>query len=96
MNWLKLGKVMITFVTSAGVGAVVGNAVKSVTPSSLNTLNKVLVGIGGLVITGMIVDQSTKYVEQQIDELLSLGSNKEDEDPKIIISSDSQIKVVSL
>jgi hypothetical protein len=77
MNWIKLIRASAIFVTSASVGAVVSNAVKATTPSNLKTLNQVMVGIGGFIISSMVADAACVYIEKQIDEAIKLVNKEE-------------------
>lgn len=67
MNPLSLIKSVSEIVVSIGVGAVVGNAIKASTPSTVTTLQKVMIGVGGFVLSGMVGDMATKYTSDSID-----------------------------
>lgn len=71
MTKIEMIKKVGTLVVSVGVGAIVGNAIKATTPSSINTINKVCIGIGGFVLTSMVCGMATKYTEAQIDETVN-------------------------
>ncbi len=68
MNPLNLLKAAVEIVVSVGVGAVVGNAIKASTPDSVTTLQKVMIGVGGFVLSGMVGDMATKYTSETIDD----------------------------
>ncbi len=71
MNWLNIGKTTLGFVTSIGVGNIIGNVVKATTPMGLNTFNKISINIGTFVLSGIVADQATRYLNKEIDSLLS-------------------------
>jgi hypothetical protein len=71
MNWLLIGKGVIGAVTSIGVGNIIGNIVKATTPTNLNTFNKVTIGVGSFVLSGMVADQAVKYVNSEIDRIVA-------------------------
>lgn len=70
MNWLSITKAALGLVASIGVGNIVGNAVKATTPANLNTINKITIQVGTFVLSGMVADQATKYLNEQIDSLI--------------------------
>ena len=71
MKKIDMIKKIGTLVVSVGVGAIVGNAIKATTPSSINTINKVCIGIGAFVLTGMVSGMAAKYTEEQINETVN-------------------------
>lgn len=66
MNILPIVKGATGLVASLGAGAVVGNAIKATTPSDMKKITKVLVGVGGIVISSIAGDMAAKYIEDQI------------------------------
>ena len=60
-----------SLVISVGVGTVVGDAVKSTSPSNLGAVKKVLVCLGTLVLTDMFTDMATQYTMKKIDDTVS-------------------------
>ena len=79
MNKMKLFKTITGTIASAGAGAVVGNAIKATTPVDIKTSGKVMVVIGGVVLSSMVGDLASKYTSDQIDEVVeNLNSNKTD------------------
>jgi len=62
-------KSAVTLIASAGVGAVVTNAVKATTPDDLKTMNKIFVMVGTMVAAHAISDVASKYTSEQIDEI---------------------------
>lgn len=50
----------VTFVLSASVGTVIGNVIKATTPVVVSKLDKVLIGIGYVVISSAVADASIK------------------------------------
>ena len=71
MKKIDMIKKIGTLVVSVGVGAIVGNAIKATTPSSINTINRVCIGIGAFVLTGMVGGMAAKYTEEQINETVN-------------------------
>ena len=71
MKKIDMLKKVGVIVVSVGVGAIVGNIVKSTSPASVGTIKKVCIGIGGFVLSSMISDLASKYTEQQIDNTVS-------------------------
>ena len=63
----KVGAVVV----SVGVGAIVGNAIKSTTPSSVNVITKICIGVGAFVLTGMASDGAVKYAEGKFDDTIN-------------------------
>jgi hypothetical protein len=65
----KLGvfKGVVELAASAGVGMIVGNLVKATTPYDVNKVQRVLLGVGGYAMGGMLSDLSAKYIGSQID-----------------------------
>lgn len=63
----NLVKPAIELAVSLGVGAVVGNAVKHVTPDSLNIAQKVVMGVGSFVISGAVSDFACNYATDKFD-----------------------------
>jgi hypothetical protein len=59
------------FAISAGVGSVVENAIAFTTPAVVSTLQKVLIRVGGIVITSMIAEKGQSYVEDRIKKVLT-------------------------
>lgn len=64
----NLVKPAIELAVSLGVGAVVGNAVKHVTPDSLNIAQKVVMGVGSFVISSAVSDIACKYATDKFDD----------------------------
>ena len=71
MNWIKIAKGLTSFVVSAGVSTIVTNVVRATTPRNIGLLNKIAIGVGGLALSGLVADQAVKYVEKEIDEVLT-------------------------
>ncbi len=69
-NWKVVTLTGIRFLTSAGVGEVVKNAIVATTPKSASIMSKVLVGVGGFAISAMIGDMVSDYVIKQIEDVI--------------------------
>ena len=61
-------KTGVGVVVTVGVGAIVGNLVKSTTPVDTSKIVKACIKVGSLVVTGAVGDLAGKYAEEQIDE----------------------------
>lgn len=61
-------KTGVGFVASIGVGAIVGNLVKSTTPIDTSKLIKACIKVGSIVLTGAVGDLASTYTDKQIDE----------------------------
>ena len=75
MNNLSMFKAVVGFVASAGAGKVVSNIVKATTPSDISKINKVLLAVGSFAIGGIVGDQASKYVGEQIDAVIGVYHN---------------------
>lgn len=71
MNPLQIAKAAVDLVVSAGAGAVVGNAIKASTPLDAKAIQKIVIGVGGLTLSGLVGSQASQYAGQQIDSTLS-------------------------
>lgn len=83
MNKLNLLKSTTGLIVSAGAGAVVGNAIKASTPEDVKTAGKVLIVIGGAVLSSMVGDMASKYTADSIDDVaegLKKSTTETDED----------------
>lgn len=67
-------KSAVTLIASAGIGAVVTNAVKATTPDDLKTMNKIFVMVGTVAAAHAISDVAAKYTSDQIDEVAKAAS----------------------
>lgn len=68
MNGKNIAKFVIEFVTTAGVGCVVGNIITATTPADLSTAKKIGIKIGSLVIGAMVSSKVEEYVDEKIEE----------------------------
>lgn len=66
MNWMSIGKGVVCFVASAGVGTVVTNVVKATMPANVSTMNKVLTVVGGFVLSSMVGAVASQYVAAEL------------------------------
>lgn len=64
-------KAASSLVVSAGIGAVVTNAIKATTPEDIKPIAKIAVVVGTFVASRAISDTATNYSAKQIDELSS-------------------------
>lgn len=83
---LKTLKQVAVIVVTAGVGAIVGNAVKHVTPVDTGFVKKTCIGAGSLVLAGMLSDKASDYTETMIDETV--------EDVKQFLSEEEEAEII--
>lgn len=67
MNPMTIVKSVVDLAVSAGAGAVVGNAIKQSTPANAKLVQKISIGVGGFVLSGLVGAQASKYATEQID-----------------------------
>jgi hypothetical protein len=68
---LNAVKMVTAFVASAGVSAVVKNAIKATTPFDQKLYNKIMVNVGTVFIGAVLSNQAAKYTSDVIDETAS-------------------------
>ena len=75
-------KTGVGFVVSVGVGAIVGNLVKSTTPADTSKIIKACIKVGGFVLSSACGEMASNYTDDQIDEavIFAEGFIKPDED----------------
>lgn len=71
MNPTGLVKFATDIIVSAGVGAVVGNAIKATSPLGMKTSQKIMVGVGSVVVSGMVGKNAANYATEQIEETIT-------------------------
>jgi hypothetical protein len=67
MNPLAIAKTATGLVVSMGAGAVISNAIKASIPANSKVIQKVTIGIGGFVLSSMVGEMATQYVNKNID-----------------------------
>jgi hypothetical protein len=87
---LSILKTASGIVVGTGVGKIVGNVVKSVTPEDLSRANKLAYRVGGWALSGFIAGKTIEYVEGQIDSLekginVGLNLSKQMRDKKVVV-----------
>ena len=65
---LSMIKSGLQLVTGIGVGLISDEALKKVTPKNLSKAKEVAIKVGGFVLSSMIIDKATDYVEEQFDD----------------------------
>lgn len=68
MNIIEPIKMASGLIVSIGIGTVIGNAIKATTPEGIGTINKVLVGIGTLAVSGYLSMKASDKTESVIQE----------------------------
>lgn len=69
MNVVPLVKTGAGLIASLSAGNVVGNIIKATTPENLSKTKKLLTLAGGLVVSAVIADLASTYVEDQIQDV---------------------------
>lgn len=72
---ITIVKSIVGLTASIGVGTVVENAVKAVTPVGISKFGKVATVIGSIVLTGMVGIAAEKYTDGQIDKAVEFVHN---------------------
>lgn len=70
ININGVARMAVTGVVGTGIGALVGNLVKQSTPSDTKKYRKVAIFVGGYVLSSMLTDAASKYVNHNIDEVV--------------------------
>lgn len=65
-------KAVAGFAVSAGVGIIIGNAIKATTPVDTKLITKALILIGGGALGGMVGEKTATYVNEQIDDVTNV------------------------
>ena len=68
MNPLTITKFVANLAISFGIGNVVGNVIKQHSPTNVNLVRKIAIGIGGFFLSSMITNKVVKYAEEEIDD----------------------------
>lgn len=85
MKKIDILKAGVGLVVSIGVGAIVGNVVKSTTPDDIGKIKKACVWVGALVVSSIIKDNVKKYVDEKIDDGVKLIEDViEEKDPEVV------------
>ena len=71
MDKLKVVKAVGELIVSVGVGSIIGNAIKTTTPSNVGKITKFCIGAGSLVLSGMIGDMAVDYTGKKFDEAVN-------------------------
>ena len=70
MKRLEILKTGASLIVSVGVGAIVGNVIKTTTPADTKKILKICIDAGGLVLTGLAGDMAGKYTDKTIDDVV--------------------------
>lgn len=68
MNPLTVIKFVANLAISFGIGNIVGNVIKTNSPTNVNLLRKIAIGIGSFFLSSMITDKVVKHSEEYIDD----------------------------
>ena len=60
----------LTLVVSIGVSAIINNAIKANTPSTVGILSKICIIVGGVFLSGAVCEKVVDYTEKTIDKTL--------------------------
>lgn len=72
MNKVTLIKAVTELLVSVGVGAITGNAIKTVSPSNANKFTKFCVGLGGFVLSSIMIDKASEYTRDTVQQAADL------------------------
>lgn len=73
----------IKLMSNYGVGYIVGEGVKAITPENINTFQKVCVSIGGVAVAGYAGIKANEYIDEVADALdVTIKNVKEMRKPK--------------
>lgn len=67
MDWIKVGRQVVTLLARYSVGKVVTNGLAATTPIDMKPLDKVLVPVGSFILGAMIGDKAAEYVGVEYD-----------------------------
>jgi hypothetical protein len=73
MDKVEAVKMVAGIVTSVGVGAIAKEAIKNNTPAKANFVTKACIVVGGVVLTGIIVNKAADYAEERVDKIIKVG-----------------------
>lgn len=63
----SIARGIVTGFVSTGVGSLVGNLVRTTTPADTKKYRKVAIFVGGYVLSSMVSEYASKYVQDNID-----------------------------
>ena len=69
MKKLDLIKAGAEILVSAGMGSIVGNAIRQTTSPEANRFTRIAIGFGGFVLTSMVSELATRHVNGIIDDV---------------------------
>lgn len=68
---ISIVKLVVGVAASTGVGAIIGHTIKANVPTvGMNLLQKGATALGAVVLTAMVADKASDYVEDRIDSAL--------------------------
>lgn len=70
MYKIELVKAVTGLVVGTGISAIVKNVIEDTTPDGVKTFNKMSIWVGGLVLTGMLIDKALAYTDDTIDKIV--------------------------
>jgi hypothetical protein len=76
---IEIIRIVGGFIISTSVGSVIENAITFTTPITLSIAQRVLTRVGGIVLTSMIAEKSSDWVEDKVKEVLKKKPIKEAE-----------------
>jgi hypothetical protein len=74
MKYLGIVKLVTDLFVSAGVGTIVGNAIKLTMDPAAGRVKKIAMGVGGFALASMASDATSKYASEQIDKVAGIVS----------------------
>ena len=83
---MKIVKQVGGVIASVAVGVVVHHIIGATTPAGTNKIQKVLVGVGGMVLSSMIGEKASEHAEVMIDKTV--------EQVKTIVDDIEELKAI--
>lgn len=88
MNKIEMLKGGTGLILSVGVGAIVGNLIKSTTPANTRYFTKACISMSALVLGDLLSEKAYNHAEKKIDDTaeqikgaINKATNKEEEEP---------------
>lgn len=79
MDWITVGKFAAKFVATSSVNQVVKQAIRATMPTDVTKVQRVMLGLGGFIISSWIVSEASDHAVNELDSFL----NKKETDEHI-------------
>lgn len=70
MTKIELVKATGEIIVSLGVSAIVSNAIKATTPENINSIRKICIIAGGVVLSAIASDIAVSYTEKKMNDAI--------------------------